>query len=170
METNLKSVFFIGFRTWVNQTHRKFPLKMNWVCSQFWSSFLNVCRFQAPLTHDMDLLVEKGMKVYAYYFNYSGTMTLAEMFRLTPFKLIMNISARHFGSKMYQKDLGACHGDDLLYLFPFQLPGFPKCVKTECDQVRNWLYIASKKLGLGGVSKFAPHHCLVCRIGTKQLC
>ena len=85
----------------------------------------------------MDLLVEKGMKIYAYYFNYSGTMTLAEMFRLTPFNLIMNISARHFGSKMFQKDLGACHGDDLLYLFPFQLPGFPKCVKTEGDQVGN---------------------------------
>jgi hypothetical protein len=47
----------------------------------------------------------------------------------------MNLSARHFGSKMYQKELGACHGDDLLYLFPFAVPGFPKCLKTESDQV-----------------------------------
>jgi hypothetical protein len=62
-------------------------------------------------------------------------MTLMEMFRLTPFQLVMNLSARHFGSKMYQKELGACHGDDLLYLFPFAVPGFPKCLKTESDQV-----------------------------------
>jgi hypothetical protein len=107
----------------------------------------------------MDLLVEKGMKVYAYYFTYSGTMTLAEVFRLTPFKLMMNFSARYLGSKMYQKDLGACHGDDLLYMFPFQVPGFPKCVKTESDQVRNYLEVqvrhklssCRKKGGVGWV-------------------
>ena len=92
-------------------------------------------RFQAPLVHDLDLLVDNGVSVHAYYFTYSGTMTLMEMFRLTPFQLVMNLSARHFGSKMYQKELGACHGDDLLYLFPFAVPGFPKCLKTESDQV-----------------------------------
>jgi hypothetical protein len=40
-------------------------------------------------------------------------------------------------SRAYQKDLGACHGDDLLYLFPFAPPGFPKSLKTDQDRVRN---------------------------------
>ena len=92
-------------------------------------------RFHAPLVHDLNLLVEHGVTVYAYYFSYAGTMTLMELFRLTPFKLMMNFSARHFGSKMYQKELGACHGDDLLYIFPFGVYGFPKALKTESDQV-----------------------------------
>ena len=40
--------------------------------------------------------------------------------------------------KLYHKELGACHGDDLLYLFPFAVPGFPNNLKTEHGQVRQF--------------------------------
>jgi hypothetical protein len=124
-------VFLASFEKNFKNTKNKFDDKI--LDSKIFPKLYN--RFQAPLVHDLDLLVDNGVSVHAYYFTYSGTMTLMEMFRLTPFQLVMNLSARHFGSKMYQKELGACHGDDLLYLFPFAVPGFPKCLKTESDQV-----------------------------------
>jgi hypothetical protein len=62
----------------------------------------------------LHLLVEHGATAFAYNFTYAGTMTLVDLFRLSPLKLMLNFSARHLGSKMYHKDLGACHGDDLV--------------------------------------------------------
>ena len=35
------------------------------------------------------------------------------------------------GHRIYQKRLGVCHGDEMLYLFPFAMTGFPSTIKTE---------------------------------------
>ena len=86
--------------------------------------------------HDLDLLVDHGAKVFAYYFTHAGTMTLVDLFRLKPLQLMLNMTGRHLGSKIYHKDLGACHGDDLLYVFPFAVPGFPGSLKTDNDKVK----------------------------------
>jgi len=38
---------------------------------------------------------------------------------------------RRFGLHLYQKELGACHGDDLFYLFPFSRLPLSSGLKTE---------------------------------------
>ena len=36
--------------------------------------------------------------------------------------------------------LGVCHGDDLFYLFPFEVFGFPKTLKTASDKnISKWM-------------------------------
>ena len=62
-------------------------------------------------------------------------MTLVDLFRLPFMKMILNFSGRHMGAKLYQKRLGVCHGDDLFYLFPFSIHGFPTALKTEADRI-----------------------------------
>ena len=94
---------------------------------------LSTAIFQAPLSRDVDLLVEQGSTVYQYLFSYQGSMTMVDIFRLPLMKMILNFSGRHLGTKLYQKRLGVCHGDDLFYLFPFGMSGFPTPLKTESD-------------------------------------
>ena len=76
--------------------------------------------FQAPMVNDMKLLATKGVQIYAFDFAYNGTMTLADVFRLSLSKVGMNFAARHCNLnrlKVFQKDLGVCHGDDMFYYF-----------------------------------------------------
>ncbi len=90
--------------------------------------------FHAPMAKDMQLLMEQNIPVYAYEFGYRGSMTLNEVFRLSPVKLVVNFFGRHVGTKLYQKDLGVCHGDDMFYLFPFSVTGFPKPLRSGADK------------------------------------
>ena len=62
-------------------------------------------------------------------------MTLVDIFRLPLMKMLVNFSGRYFGAKLYQRQLGVCHGDDLFYLFPFSIAGFPNPLKTEKDKL-----------------------------------
>ncbi len=39
------------------------------------------------------------------------------------------------GLKLFQKQLGVCHSDDLFYVFPFSLFVFPRPLKTDLDKV-----------------------------------
>jgi carboxylesterase type B len=92
--------------------------------------------FHAPMVKDLDLLIKSGVNVYAFDFGYKGSMTLNEVFRLSPIKLVVNFFGRHVGTRLYQKeDLGVCHGDDMFYIFPFTLAGFPKPLKTPTDRL-----------------------------------
>ena len=98
-------------------------------------------------------------------------MTLCDLFRLPEMKTFLNIFGRHTGMRLYRKSsLGVCHGDDLFYVFPFGMPGFPKPVKTPNDnKVSNPISIDSlflllwfkafPPLGLPGciVSKLFDH-------------
>ena len=90
--------------------------------------------FHAPFIKDVDSLMKSQSKVYQFMFSYQGSMTLSDIFRLPLHKLMVNFSGRHMGFKAYQKKLGACHGDDLLYIFPFDPTLFPKALKTEVDK------------------------------------
>lgn len=91
--------------------------------------------FHGPMVKDMSLLASKGVKIYAFEFGYQGSMTLADIFRLSPMKLFVNFFGRHIGTNLYQKDLGVCHGDDLFYIFPFSMFGFPKSLKNRSDKL-----------------------------------
>ena len=57
-------------------------------------------------------------------------MTMVDFFRLPPLKMVLNLSGRLLGAKIYRKRLGVCHADDLLYLFPFSMHGFPNALRT----------------------------------------
>ena len=61
--------------------------------------------------------------------------------RLSPLKLCLNFTGRQTGLKLYLKPhLGVCHGDDLFYLFPFGVFGFPKTLKTASDKnISKWM-------------------------------
>ena len=91
--------------------------------------------FHAPFFKDMRLLSKHGVSIFAYDFAYKGSMTLNDFFRLPLTKLCLNFFGRHVGTTFYQKDLGVGHGDDLVYLFPFSIFGFPKSLKTRNDQL-----------------------------------
>ena len=54
----------------------------------------------------------------------------------------MNYFGRHVGANFYRKNLGVCHGDDLLYLFPFVLFAFPKALKTENDKLTSHRFLS----------------------------
>ena len=83
--------------------------------------------FHGPMVKDMTLLSDHGVQVYSFDFAYKGTMTFSDLFRLSPIKLFINFFGRHIGIKWFRKpNLGLCHGDDLFYLFPFAMFGFPK--------------------------------------------
>jgi len=97
--------------------------------------------FQAPMLKDMSLLAKNGAKIYAFEFAYKGSMTMTDIFRLSPLKLCMNFFGRHVGVNFYRKNLGVCHGDDLLYLFPFVLFSFPKALKTESDKLTSHRFL-----------------------------
>lgn len=97
--------------------------------------------FHAPMIKDMSLLAQNGAKVYTYEFAYNGSMTLCDVFRLTPIKLFVNYFGRHIGTALYQKDLGVCHGDDLFYLFPFALVGFPKSLRSRADKLTSQRFL-----------------------------
>lgn len=89
--------------------------------------------FQAPLDRDLRLLFAQNVPIYSYTFQYQGPMTMVDLFRLPVLKLLLNFSGRHLGAKIYQKQLGVCHGDDLFYIFPFSLMGFPSTIKSPSD-------------------------------------
>ena len=87
--------------------------------------------FDGPMVEDLTLLANHGVQVHCFEFGYKGTMTMSDIFRLSPLKLFLNFFGRYTGLKLYQKSLlGVCHGDDLFYMFPFGVFGFPKALKT----------------------------------------
>ncbi|TRY70685.1 hypothetical protein TCAL_10027 [Tigriopus californicus] len=89
--------------------------------------------FQAPLARDLKLLFAQDLPIYSYNFQYQGPMSMVDLFRLPVLKMLLNFSGRHLGAKFYQKQLGVCHGDDLFYIFPFSLMGFPSTIKSASD-------------------------------------
>ena len=97
--------------------------------------------FKAPLQKDVDILVSHGVKVYMYNFDYAGTMSIADVFRLSLPKLMLNMTGRNMGFKLYRKELGVCHGDDLFYMFPMAFPGLPKSLKTQKDTEVSKLFV-----------------------------
>ena len=90
--------------------------------------------WHAPMIHDAKILAEKGSQVFVYDFAYRGTMTLADVFRLSLIKIGLNFTARFFNFKWFQKDLGVCHGDDMFYYFTCKPFGMPSGLKTQDDK------------------------------------
>ena len=112
--------------------------KLNETSLRTMEQIFSTAIFHAPLVKDIGLLMAAGVDVYAYEFGYRGSMTLNDVFRLSPIKLVVNFFGRHVGTKLYQKDLGVCHGDDMFYLFPFTMAGFPKSVKSAADKATSY--------------------------------
>ena len=87
--------------------------------------------FHAPLQNDLDRLVECGVSVYTFKFRYQGSFSMVDVFRLSMAKVGLNLIGNYLGLNMYKKELGACHTDDLMYIFPMKL--LPKVPANETD-------------------------------------
>ena len=94
--------------------------------------------FHAPWVKDMKLLAKHGVQVYCFEFAYKGTMTIADISRLTPMKMFMNFLGRYMGLKWFQNsELGVCHADEMFYIFPFKTFGFPPTLKSSDDKSKS---------------------------------
>ena len=111
---------------------------------------LSTSIWHAPMINDAKMLAERGSQVFVYEFSYRGTMTLADVFRLSLIKMGMNFGARHVGLKLFQKDLGVCHGDDMFFYFTCKPFGMPPGLKTDTDKKVSQVF-------LNFVTSFAAH-------------
>ena len=87
--------------------------------------------FHSPLVNDLERLINEGVTAYAFKFCYRGSFSIVDIFRLSTLKMGMNLGGRLVGLKLFKKKLGACHSDDLVYIFPMKL--LPKPLSTELD-------------------------------------
>ena len=111
---------------------------------------LSTSIWHAPMINDANMLAYRGSQVFVYDFSYRGTMTLADVFRLSLIKMGMNFAARHIGLKLFQKDLGVCHGDDMFYYFTCKPFGMPSGLKTQTDKKVSQVFV-------NFVTSFATH-------------
>nr|CAD6495183.1 Carboxylesterase-like [Lepeophtheirus salmonis salmonis] len=92
--------------------------------------------FKLPFYATAKLLHSNGFQVYGFNFNYVGTVTFNDYYRLIPLKFIANLFGRSFNINMYQDaSYGAAHGDELLYMFSLKIPGLSKSLTTEKDRI-----------------------------------
>ena len=89
--------------------------------------------FHAPFLNDIEKMVEHGVNAHIFRFSYRGSFSIVDIFRLPSLKLGVNFMGRMLGMKLYQKDLGTCHADDIMYIFPMSHFGLPQALKTEMD-------------------------------------
>ena len=87
--------------------------------------------FHAPLENDLEKLIGCGVSAYSFKFCYQGSFSMVDVFRLSASKLGLNLMGQHLGMNVYRKNLGACHTDDLMYVFPMKL--LPKAHANETD-------------------------------------
>ena len=94
--------------------------------------------FHAPLQNDLEQLVRGGVSVYTFKFCYQGPFSMLDVFRLSLPKIGLNLMGHYLGLNMYKKELGACHTDDLMYIFPMKL--LPKPPDNQTDiEISNFL-------------------------------
>jgi len=94
------------------------------------TEMLSMSWFQYPMDRDSKLIAQNGGSVYTFLLTYPPDFSLFELFRLGMKKLGWLFSARRLGLRPYSNHYGVCHGDDLCYLFPLDVPGFPARVRT----------------------------------------
>ena len=87
--------------------------------------------FHAPLSNDLEKLVNAGVSAFTFQFSYQGSFSMVDIFRLSTAKLVLHFMGRFLGIKLYRKKIGACHADACLYIFPKKK--FPKTLITETD-------------------------------------
>jgi len=118
--------------------------------------------FLASSDVDAARLADAGVPVFKLLLTQPPNFSLMELFRLPLSKLALSFSYQSMGmSDPYGKTFGVCHGDDLMYLFPMNPPGFPKGVITE-DQLstRASLLDVLTSFTETGVPSFGSQHIL----------
>lgn len=87
--------------------------------------------FLSDFDHDSKLLARAGFDVFTFILSHPPEFTLMDLFRLSLHSLCLMFTCRYMGFfNPYNKKYGTCHGDDLMYIFPMDPPGFPQCVVT----------------------------------------
>lgn len=93
--------------------------------------------FHAPLQNDLEKLVKSGVRAYTFKFSYQGTFSFVDVFRLPVPKFGLNLMGHFLGWNLYRKNLGACHTDDIRYIFPMKM--LPKLSNGTDTQISKWL-------------------------------
>lgn len=93
-----------------------------------------VSYFHAPFYRDFDLLAELGVTLYGYHFDYRTIFSLTDLSRQHPGKAFLSVLAQHLGVKLFRRDdLGVCHSGERVFLFPINLPGLPRILRSAAD-------------------------------------
>ena len=79
---------------------------------------------------DTELLARGGSKVFTFKLSLPPAFSLFELFAMPLVQLCQMFYCRSRGENPFKRETGVCHGDDLMYLFHMDVPGFPKTVET----------------------------------------
>ena len=86
--------------------------------------------FIQPIFHDAKLLSSLNWEVSILELSCAPSFSLFRILKNPFYKSVFKATGRAFGFNFFKTDYGVCHGDDLMYLFPMNVPGFPKGVQT----------------------------------------
>ena len=70
-----------------------------------------------------------GASVFIFQLSVKPNFSFFEVFRLSFPQLALMFYQLRRGYNQFRRDSGVCHGDDVLYIFPFE--GLPPAVETE---------------------------------------
>ncbi|XP_023324454.1 venom carboxylesterase-6-like [Eurytemora carolleeae] len=108
---------------------------------------------------DSKLLANNGTPVYTFILTSPPDFSVFDLFRLKMGEIGRMFFFRRFGYNPFNQKYGVCHGDDLCFLFPFNVPGFPTRVKTE-EQKNTQKYLVDMvySFAVDGVPKLSDVH------------
>ena len=86
--------------------------------------------FVYPVIEDATLMMKNNWNVWIMRLSVPLEFSLMHLVKSPFHKFFLKMAAHSMGSKQFDNKYGVCHGDDLFYLFSFNIPGFPKAVKT----------------------------------------
>ena len=85
--------------------------------------------FFSPADRDTELLATAGASVFTFQLSLKPNFSFFEVFRLSFPQLCLMFYQLSRGYNTFSRDSGVCHGDDVLFIFPFE--GLPPAVETE---------------------------------------
>ena len=87
--------------------------------------------FVEPLFKDAELLVNQGWDVEIMRLSVPPAFSIFQVIRKPLVGLVLKMTGKFFGLGVFRRQYGVCHSDDLAFIFPFRVPGFPPTVQTQ---------------------------------------
>ena len=87
--------------------------------------------FVQPLLQDAALLAKHNWPVSIMRLSVPPAFSIIHILRNPILEVVLKLSGKAVGLGYFKKSYGVCHGDDLAFIFPFKVPGFPEFVKTK---------------------------------------
>ena len=87
--------------------------------------------FVYPLVEDATVMSSNNWDVWIMRLSVPTEFSLMHVVKSPFHKFCLKMAAHAFGAKQFDKKYGVCHGDDLFYLFSFNIPGMPQAIKSK---------------------------------------